>query len=82
MVLQLEAVRERLADRKLALELTPAAIERLSLDGFDPVFGARPLKRLIQREVVDRVAGAIIRGEVHEGDTVTIDADPNGYTLT
>ena len=81
-VLQLESVRERLADRKLNLELTPAAIERLSLDGFDPVFGARPLKRLIQREVVDRVAGAIIRGEVHEGDTVTIDADPEGYTLS
>jgi ATP-dependent Clp protease ATP-binding subunit ClpB len=80
-VLQLEAVRLRLAERKIALELTPAAIERLSLDGFDPVFGARPLKRLIQREVVDRVASAIIRGEVHEGDTVTVDVDDTGYVL-
>ena len=71
--LQLEEVRARLAERKIALELTPAAIERLSLDGFDPVFGARPLKRLIQREVVDRVAKALIDGEVHEGDTVTVD---------
>ena len=59
-VLQLEEVRARLAERKIALELTPAAVERLSLDGFDPVFGARPLKRLIQREVVDRVAKALI----------------------
>jgi ATP-dependent Clp protease ATP-binding subunit ClpB len=80
-VLQLEAVRVRLAERKIALELTPAAIERLSLDGFDPVFGARPLKRMIQREVVDRVANAIIRGNVHEGDTVTIGVGDDGYTV-
>jgi len=52
-------VRERLADRKIGLELSDAAVERLSLDGFDPVFGARPLKRMIQREVVDRVAKAL-----------------------
>jgi ATP-dependent Clp protease ATP-binding subunit ClpB len=80
-VLQLEAVRVRLAERKIALELTPAAIERLSLDGFDPVFGARPLKRMIQREVVDRVASAIIRGDVHEGDTVTIGVGDEGYVV-
>ena len=80
-VLQLEAVRVRLAERKIALELTPAAVERLSLDGFDPVFGARPLKRMIQREVVDRVASAIIRGEVHEGDTVTVDVGDAGYVV-
>ena len=80
-VLQLETVRQRLAERKIALELTDAAIERLSLDGFDPVFGARPLKRLIQREVVDRVASAIIRGEVHEGDTVTVDVDQGGFVM-
>jgi ATP-dependent Clp protease ATP-binding subunit ClpB len=80
-VLQLESVRVRLAERKIALELTPAAIERLSLDGFDPVFGARPLKRMIQREVVDRVASAIIRGDVHEGDTVTIGVGDDGYMV-
>ena len=67
------AFAQRLAERKIALELTAAAVERLSLDGFDPVFGARPLKRLIQREVVDRVASALIEGQVREGDTVTID---------
>ncbi|MDZ4168687.1 MAG: ATP-dependent chaperone ClpB [Coriobacteriia bacterium] len=79
--LQLVGVRARLAERKIGLELTPAAVERLALDGFDPVFGARPLKRLIQREVVDRVASAIIRGEVGEGDTVTVGVDDSGYVV-
>jgi ATP-dependent Clp protease ATP-binding subunit ClpB len=81
-VLQLAEVRARLADRKIGLELTDAAIERLSLDGFDPVFGARPLKRMIQREVVDRVAKALIEGRVHEGDTVTIGVGEDGYVAT
>jgi ATP-dependent Clp protease ATP-binding subunit ClpB len=72
-VLQLAEVRERLAERKIGLELTDAAVERLALDGFDPVYGARPLKRALQREVVDRVAKAVVSGEVHEGDVVTID---------
>jgi ATP-dependent Clp protease ATP-binding subunit ClpB len=71
--LQLAIVRTRLAARKIALEVTPAAMERIALDGFDPVYGARPLKRAIQREVVDRVAKALIEGEVADGDTVTID---------
>ncbi|MGB4592529.1 MAG: ATP-dependent chaperone ClpB [Coriobacteriia bacterium] len=71
--LQLALVHARLAERKIAVEVTPAALERLALDGFDPVYGARPLKRTIQREVVDRVAKAIIAGEVADGDTVTID---------
>ena len=72
-VIQLEEVRKRLAERKIGLELSDAAIERLALDGFDPVYGARPLKRVVQREVVDRVAKALVAGEIHEGDTVRID---------
>ncbi len=79
--LQLAGVRERLAERKIEIVVEPAATERLALDGFDPVFGARPLKRLIQREVVDRVASAIIRGEVGEGDTVTIDVGDDGFVV-
>jgi len=71
--IQLEQVRERLAERKVTLELTESARERIGLEGFDPVYGARPLKRVIQREVVDRVAKALIEGRVHEGDTVTVD---------
>ncbi|HEY5432262.1 MAG TPA: ATP-dependent chaperone ClpB [Coriobacteriia bacterium] len=76
--LQLEQVRVRLAERKITLVLTPAAVERIGLDGFDPVFGARPLKRAIQREVVDRVAKAMIEGTVHEGSTVTVDIGDDG----
>ena len=71
--IQLRDVRERLARERITLELTPAAIQSLSLDGLDPVFGARPLKRLIQRQVVDNVASLIIDGQLHEGDTVRID---------
>jgi ATP-dependent Clp protease ATP-binding subunit ClpB len=76
--IQLLKVRERLAERKIALEVTSAAAERISIDGFDPVFGARPLKRVIQREVVDRVAKALIEGRVSDGDTVTIDLSSDG----
>jgi ATP-dependent Clp protease ATP-binding subunit ClpB len=76
--LQLEVVRKRLADRKVALVMKPAAVEHIALDGFDPVYGARPLKRVIQREVVDRVAKAIIDGEVREGSTVTVDLGDDG----
>ncbi len=80
--LQLEVVRARLAERKIALELSDAARERLALDGFDPVYGARPLKRLIQREVVDRVARAVIEGRLHDGGSVTIDLNDAGeYAL-
>ncbi len=76
--IQLAKVRERLAERKISLEVTPAAAERISIDGFDPVFGARPLKRVIQREVVDRVAKALVEGAVGDGDTVTIDVSAEG----
>jgi ATP-dependent Clp protease ATP-binding subunit ClpB len=81
-VLQLEAVRARLAERKITLVLSDAAVERLSLDGFDPVFGARPLKRLIQRAVVDLVAKGLIEGRFHEGDTVKIEVGEDGYVAT
>ena len=65
-------VMEPLQGGRLA-ELTPAAVQSLAFDGLDPVYGARPLKRLIQRHVVDNVANLIIAGEVREGDTVRID---------
>ena len=81
--LQLKKVRERLADRRISLEVTPAVMERLSLDGFDPLFGARPLKRLIQHEIVDRVANEIVKGDLNEGDRIVIDIDMlEGYTVT
>ena len=65
--LQLAEVSARLKDRKIELEITPAAKERLAIDGYDPVYGARPLKRLIQRQVVDRVATGIIEGRIYDG---------------
>ena len=71
--IQLKDVRERLDRDRIRLELADAAVQSLALDGLDPVYGARPLKRLIQRQVVDNVANLIIDGKLHEGDTVRID---------
>jgi ATP-dependent Clp protease ATP-binding subunit ClpB len=76
--LQLEAVRARLAERHIELEVTPAAVEHLSIDGYDPVFGARPLKRLIQRVVIDSVAEKLVAGEVQDGAKIIIDLDSVG----
>ena len=79
--LQLAEVRKRLEDRRVTLDVTPAAMQSLAIDGYDPVFGARPLKRLIQREVVDRIAEQVVRGNVLENDHVLIDVDQDGgYT--
>ena len=71
--IQLRDVRERLERDRIQLELTPAAKQSLALDGLDPVYGARPLKRLIQRQVVDSVANLIIDGKLGEGDVVRVD---------
>ena len=73
--IQLKGVRERLRRQRLKLQLTPAAVQALALEGLDPVYGARPLKRLIQRQVVDNVASLILDGRVREGDTVEVDVD-------
>ena len=81
MDIQLRDVRERLARERITLELTEAAVGMLALDGLDPVYGARPLKRLIQRQVVDNVAGLIIDGRLHEGETVRIDVSEEGTKL-
>ena len=71
--IQLKDVRARLARERITLDLTSTAKQSLAFDGLDPVFGARPLKRLIQRQVVDNVANLIIDGKVGEGDTVKVD---------
>jgi ATP-dependent Clp protease ATP-binding subunit ClpB len=71
--IQLRQLQRRLADRKLELELTPAAREYLANKGFDPAYGARPLKRVLQREVQDALAMKLLGGEVHEGDRITVD---------
>ena len=76
--IQLAHVRQRLAKQRMTLEITPGAKQMLAVGGLDPVYGARPLKRLIQNEVVDCIARAIIDGRVHEGDDVMIDVDMDG----
>ena len=76
--LQLEEVRERLQERRISLDVRPAAMERLSIDGYAPIFGARPLKRLIQKVVVDAVAEKIVAGQLPDGSTVVIDIDRDG----
>jgi ATP-dependent Clp protease ATP-binding subunit ClpB len=76
--MQLRLLRERLAGRKLAIELSDAARQYIADKGFDPTFGARPLKRLIQREVQDALAMKLLAGDIREGDTVEIDRGADG----
>ncbi len=71
--IQLGRLRQRLAERHLVLEVTPAAASLLAHEGFDPAFGARPLKRVIQRRLEDPIALSILRGRYHDGDTVGVD---------
>ena len=73
--INLKRLNARLADRRIAVEVTPAAKEWLALTGFDPVYGARPLRRLIQTTIEDQLARKVLSGEVLEGDTVTFDVD-------
>ncbi len=77
-VLQVDILRNRLAERSLGLELTPSALAYLAKTGYDPDFGARPLKRLIQREVADPVALGLLQGDYSAGDVVAIDATSDG----
>jgi len=74
--IQLRGLAQRLADRRLSLDVTVEAKRALAAKGFDPAFGARPLKRLIQREIGDKLALAVLEGRYLEGDTVTVDVEP------
>jgi ATP-dependent Clp protease ATP-binding subunit ClpB len=73
--LQLRRLRERLADRGLSLELTDEAKELVAEAGWDPTYGARPLKRALQRLVENPLAMRLLEGEFAEGDTVRVDAE-------
>jgi ATP-dependent Clp protease ATP-binding subunit ClpB len=79
--IQLAGVAERFAQRDLGLEVTEAARDWLAARGYDPVFGARPLKRVLHKELEDRVALALLDGQVEEGGTVKVDVDPSGERL-
>ena len=75
--IQLAGLGTRLTERRLSLVVTDEAKEALAAKGFDPAFGARPLKRLIQREIGDRLALAVLEGRYLEGDKVTVDIEPD-----
>jgi len=80
--IQLEALRARLGARRIALEVTAAAMAGLAREGYDPAYGARPLKRVIQRRLGDRLAISLLDGTVADGDTVVADVDPVTGELT
>jgi ATP-dependent Clp protease ATP-binding subunit ClpB len=79
--LQLENLKRRLAERQVVIELKPAAKTLLLREGYDPAYGARPMKRAIQRLIQDPLALRILDGEVLPGDTVVVDADPGGEEM-
>jgi len=76
--IQLQSLEGRVAARRMALKVTDSARAALAREGFDPAFGARPLKRVIQRELGDRLAVAMLEGRFTEGDTITVDLDAHG----
>ncbi|KOV39252.1 ATPase AAA [Streptomyces sp. XY431] len=80
--LQVARLADRLRDRRLDLEVSPAARDWLALTGYDPAYGARPLRRLVQSAIGDQLARAILAGEVHDGDTVLVERDETGDRLT
>src|SRR5207244_11125245 len=73
--IQLDHLRKRLSDRRIGLDVTPAAKTLLAREGYDPTFGARPLKRTVQRLVQDPLALRLLEREVKDGDTVTVGAE-------
>ncbi|MCH4249816.1 MAG: AAA family ATPase [Microbacteriaceae bacterium] len=75
-------VQERLVSRRLHLEVTPQAADWLAKTGYDPVYGARPLRRLMQREIDDRLAEQLLGGKINDGDRVQVDLAPAGTELT
>ena len=79
--IQIRQLKRRLAARNLEIELTEAAKAALSREGFDPTYGARPLKRAIQREIQDKLAMKLLEGEFKEGDKILVDADENGHII-
>jgi ATP-dependent Clp protease ATP-binding subunit ClpB len=79
--LQVSRLARRLSDRRLTLTVTPAAREWLAVTGFDPVYGARPLRRLVQSAIGDQLAKGLLSGAITDGDTVLVDLDPGADAL-
>ena len=79
--IQLGFLRERLSERDIALELSDEALDYLAHQGYDPAYGARPLKRLIQKELQDRIALALLKGDICDGDAVRVEAEGLGLMV-
>ncbi len=82
MEIQLGNLRKRLAARGITLGVTAAATAALASEGYDPQFGARPLKRVIQQRVENALAGKILAGEIGEGDSVRVDYQGKSFTFS
>jgi ATP-dependent Clp protease ATP-binding subunit ClpB len=80
-VIQMQGLLKRLEERKIFVELTEPAKELLVTEGYDPAYGARPLKRTIQRRLLDPLALRVLEGEFHEGDRITVDVGDNGLAF-
>jgi ATP-dependent Clp protease ATP-binding subunit ClpB len=80
--LYIDRLQVRLSDRRLELAVTPAARTWLAERGYDPIYGARPLRRLMQHEIDDKLATALLAGTVRDGDLVTVDRADDGLTVT
>jgi len=79
--IQLERLKARLAERRITLAITPAALTYLGERGYDPVYGARPLKRLIQQELETPLARLLVKGELRDGDTASVDKKENALVI-
>jgi ATP-dependent Clp protease ATP-binding subunit ClpB len=79
--IQLSRVRQRLSDKKISLEFSSSAMEHLARVGYDPVFGARPLKRAIQQLIETPLSKKIIAGEIQDGDTVYVEPGAQGFVF-
>jgi ATP-dependent Clp protease ATP-binding subunit ClpB len=79
--LQVREIQSRLADRRITLDVSDGAREWLAVTGYDPAYGARPLRRLVQKEIGDRLARAVLGGEIHDGDTVHVEENNEGTGL-
>jgi ATP-dependent Clp protease ATP-binding subunit ClpB len=80
--LQLKRLRKLLTERNLSLEVTDQAKQKLAEEGFDPAFGARPLKRAIQREIQNPLALAVLEGKFVDGDKIVADSNGEGIVFT
>jgi ATP-dependent Clp protease ATP-binding subunit ClpB len=79
--IQLERLRKRLAERHITLSLSPAAMELMAKEGYDPIYGARPLKRVIQRRLQDPLALQILGGNFRDGDALEVDVENEEFVL-